>query len=424
MRNSTSDIIVFIWLKGKGYVPAAKIIKHNDARSCLEFGYGARYLKSASSIPVDPVCLPLFGLSSVFSASNIPMFSALGDMVPDKWGRKLFSLMAGRHSQALTELDILTAVHSEKRIGAIAFGRSPSDGPVSFATWADGTAQTLRLADLERVVKVVEAIDEVEDDDEIDHLRKILLEDAFFKALTSSLNVGGGRPKVLISENGNEYICKFPKRGDLWNEPRIEFATMQLAKKCGIKTADTELISCNNTCVLLVKRFDRDQDCEPRHFVSGFTMLNLPEEGELGSYQDLAQVARSHGDSFAGPELFRRMIFNVLCSNIDDHLRNHAFFVDRYGVNITPAYDIVPTQARIREKSLALKCGFYGREASLNNVLSETSAFGLQYSQAQQIVFDMIKTMKKWKTCFKENGVTDREISDLEFRFGDVETWS
>lgn len=113
MRNSTSDIIVFIWLKGKGYVPAAKIIKHNDARSCLEFGYGARYLKSASSIPVDPVCLPLFGLSSVFSASNIPMFSALGDMVPDKWGRKLFSLMAGRHSQALTELDILTAVHSE-----------------------------------------------------------------------------------------------------------------------------------------------------------------------------------------------------------------------------------------------------------------------------------------------------------------------
>lgn len=312
----------------------------------------------------------------------------------------------------------------EKRIGAIAFGRSPSDGPVSFATWADGTAQTLRLADLERVVKVVEAIDEVEDDDEIDHLRKILLEDAFFKALTSSLNVGGGRPKVLISENGNEYICKFPKRGDLWNEPRIEFATMQLAKKCGIKTADTELISCNNTCVLLVKRFDRDQDCEPRHFVSGFTMLNLPEEGELGSYQDLAQVARRHGDSFAGPELFRRMIFNVLCSNIDDHLRNHAFFVDRYGVNITPAYDIVPTQARIREKSLALKCGLYGREASLNNVLSETSAFGLQYSQAQQIVFDMIKTMKKWKTCFKENGVTDREISDLEFRFGDVETWS
>lgn len=421
MTDSTSDIIVFMWIKGRGYVPAAKIIRPNDAHNRLEFGYGAKYLKSPDSVPVDPVSLPLFGPPSVFSTSRIPMFSALRDMAPDKWGRKLIYLMAGRHSQTLTELDILTAVHSKNRIGALAFGRSPSEDPVSLAAWADGTAQTLRLADLDHVVRVIEAVDEVEDDDEMDELRKTLPENAFLQALASSLSVGGGRPKALFSENGNEYIAKFSKRGDLWDEPRIEFATAQLAKKCGIKTVDMDLISYNNTSVLLVRRFDRDQDGEPNHFVSGFTMLNVPEDGEWGSYQDLAQVARRHGDSSAGLELFRRMVFNILCSNVDDHPRNHAFFVDRHGVRLTPAFDIVPTQIRVREKLLALGCGRYGREASLNNALSETSAFGLQYQQAQQIVFEAVKVSKTWKTCFKENGVTDREISELEFRFSDIE---
>lgn len=414
-----SDVIVFMWLKGKGYVPAARVTNPVQ-RNRLGFKYGKKYTALPNSIPVDPVTLPLFRSEQVFTTTDIPMFSALRDMAPDKWGRKLIYLMAGKHSETLSELDILTAIHSKHRIGALAFGRSPDEGPVSMASWAKDSVQVLRLEDLDRIVQVIEAVDNVEDDDEMDALRLTLPEDDFLQALASSLSLGGGRPKALVFKNGEQFIAKFSKRGDLWNEPRIEYATMTLAKKCGIQTVDVELLNVHGTSVLLVKRFDRDNDMEPKHFVSGFTMKNVPEDGAWGSYQDLAQIARQYADFGAGPELFRRMVFNIICANVDDHLRNHAFFVDRNSVSLTPAYDIVPTQIRVKEKFLALGCGFHGRVATIENALSEVEPFGLRQNQAQKIVDDIVCSTVMWRKHFADCGVTKRELEELESRFDAV----
>jgi len=416
MTSNQRDIVVFIWLPGKGYTPAALLTEYRTEKYCT-LGYGQRYIRRPDAIPLDPASFPLT-MSGPITNQRGKKISALRDAAPDKWGRKVLGLMAGQHAATLTETDILIATHSHNRIGALAFGQSASEGPKSMAPWAADSVFSAPKDNLEQIARVVAKVDELDDDDDLNELRTTLPEDAFMQALASSLSVGGGRPKVLVEMEDGDYIAKFSKRGDPWNEPRIEHATMTLAAQCGISVAHTRMKETSAGSILLVKRFDRTEQGEPRHFISGFTLNpNISEEGDWGSYQDLAQLARQHEDTFAGPELFRRMVFNALCSNVDDHPRNHAWFVGPQGINITPVYDVVPTQTRFREYALALRCGKEGRRATLPNVLSWPEPFGLRPDEAKDIAMDIVEIMSGWQEHFASCGVTTRDISELEYRF-------
>jgi serine/threonine-protein kinase HipA len=416
MTSEGGPIYIFVWLKGRGYVPAALLAEYAGGRRCT-LGYGRNYAVLPDAIPIDPVSLPLYMPQVAVTPPGTSIFPALRDAAPDKWGRKLLGLLAGRPAGTLTEVEVLTAAHSRNRIGALAFGGSP-DGPASMAAWATGEVFSLHEADLGRVARVVAEVDRVDDDATLDALRRRLPEEVFLRALASSLSVGGGRPKALVSVDGVECIAKFPKRGDVWNEPRVEHATMTLAARCGIAAARTRVEEVDGVGVLLVRRFDRDEDGEPVHFVSGFTLnRRISEDGDWGSYQDLAQVARQHGDERAGHELFRRMAFNVLCRNVDDHPRNHAFFVRRSGISMTPVFDVVPAQVGFRQPELALACGRMGREASIENVLSMPEPFGLRRGEAEAMVADMRREMQDWRAHFTECGVSGPDIALLEDRF-------
>ena len=115
------------------------------------------------------------------------------------------------------------------------------------------------------------------------------------------------------------------------------------------------------------------------------------------------------------------MVFNALCSNVDDHPRKHAWFVARQGLAITPVFDVVPTQVRFREYLLALACGRYGRQATLANVLSNPEPFGLSTGEAENAVESMLSVMSRSRDHFAACGVAEKDIYELEYRFAQVD---
>lgn len=394
-------------LPGQGYVPAGLLTHGPD----FSFRYGKRYLQRPDAIALDPVRLPL----TQAQYRSAGLFSALRDASPDRWGRKVLGFMAGRAPGSLSEFEILTAMHHPRRMGALAFGRTPAQ-PESFAAWASGEVFCPPARDLERIARLVARVEDASDDEAVRELRASLPEDALLAALASSLSLGGARPKVQIEMDGSLWIAKFSKRGDPWREPVVEHATMTLAAACGIQTAFTRLVQAGGQTVLLVRRFDRD-DAGPRHVLSGFTVAELEEDGDWGSYQGLAESARRLGARGSGPEIFRRMVFNALCSNRDDHPRNHAFFVSRRGIEMTPAFDLVPASIRFPRLELSLACGREGRLASKSNLLSHVAPFGLTPAQTKDIWEEMRAVCSRWREHFGACGVTAQEMEELRHRF-------
>ena len=271
MTSTSERAVVFIRLPGMDYVPAG-LLWHEDR--AYFFRYGRRYLERPDAIPLDPARMPLADME--FSGSTL--FSALRDAAPDRWGRKVLGLMAGRAPGTLSEFEVLTAAHHPQRMGALAFGPTP-DGPASLALWATGDAFCMVPEDLGWVAAIVARVDEVEDDEELDAVRSGMPEDAFLAALASSLSLGGARPKAMITLDGTSWIAKFSKRGDPWREPVVEHATMTLAARCGITVASTRLMELDGHFVLLVERFDRLSGGS-RHVISGFTVTGAKEDGD------------------------------------------------------------------------------------------------------------------------------------------------
>ena len=159
--------------------------------------------------------------------------------------------------------------------------------------------------------------------------------------------MGGARPKCTVEWQDALWIAKFPARGDTLNIPRIEYATMTLAGKCGIRIPALHLQSVGKTNVLLVRRFDREKHPEGwvrKGFLSSLSLLQWDEADRLSwDYGAIANVMRRHTSVHDIQELFRRMVFNILVRNTDDHPRNHGFLFDASGVELSPAYDLVPS---------------------------------------------------------------------------------
>lgn len=407
MSSTSEQAVVFMSLPGQGYVPAGLLTHEAD----YSFRYGKRYLERPDAIALDPLRLPL----THTRYRSAGLFSALRDASPDRWGRKVLGLMSGRAAGNLSEFEILTAMHHSRRMGALAFGPTP-EKPESFASWASGEVFCPPARELERIARLVARIEDASDDEAVQALRASLPGDTLLAALASSLSLGGARPKVQIEMDGALWIAKFSKRGDPWREPVVEHATMTLAAACGVQVAFTRLIEVGGQPVLLVRRFDRDES-GARHVLSGFTVAELEEDGDWGSYQGLAESARRLGAGGSGQEIFRRMVFNALCSNRDDHPRNHAFFVSRRGIEMTPAFDLVPASIRFARWELSLECGEEGRLASASNLLSRVVPFGLTPRQAREIWEEMRTICSRWREHFGACGVTAREMEELRHRF-------
>lgn len=392
--ESANSAYVWIWLPGKtNPVVVGQILKEGEIYS---FHYGRSYLENPEAIPLSPLELPLHAGQFLPEGIN-RIHSCLRDAAPDAWGRRLIDYQY--YSLNPNELDYML-LSGSNRIGALDFQGSS----VEFIS------REVNQVYLEDFIKIKEQIENNQPISE--ELTPLLLR---------GTSIGGARPKALIYDDHTGYIAKFELSTDSYNMIKAEYLAMRLAKLIGIHVAEVTLQSVLGKNVLLVKRFDRYkvQNGMARHLMlSGLSLLGLNEmEARYASYKDFADVIRQ---KFSTPkislqELYRRLIFNVLIGNTDDHARNTSAFWDGKTLVLSPAYDLCP-QMRIGQtatQAMAIN-GIEGNYSTLKNVLSISESFQISSNDARNLIEKMISDIEQfWIEVCEEASLTVNERKRL-----------
>jgi serine/threonine-protein kinase HipA len=245
---------------------------------------------------------------------------------------------------------------------------------------------------------------------------------------TGAPSLGGARPKALLTCEDHQWIAKFPSRNDPFDVPVIERATLELARQAGLVVPPTRLETLSDgRNVMLIQRFDRGTQTESfpkRHMISALTALGVHEqESAQMRYSDIARAIERLGSSgqiqVDRTELFRRMVFNILVSNDDDHLRNHAFLYESEskGWRLSPLYDVVPRPSASQERFLHLGVGPQGRASTLDNALAGCEQFGLSFAEAAGLINQIVRIVREWKECFEAFKVPGMQIDKVNNAF-------
>lgn len=405
---------VFIHLPGETEaVPAGRLtmIEQGLQVQASTFAYGRRYVARANALPVDPIALALApgrNDEERVPAGGLAMFGALRDATPDAWGRRVIENRLRAPPNGLPESVYLDHA-GPHRAGALDVRESPTSLP------AGGVLPS--VVDLRHLLEVAARIEEGE--------RVPAHLEVFFAGGPS---IGGARPKAVVTADGGEWIAKFPARNDTLNVPLLERATLELAREAGLAVPRTRVETlADGRQVMLIERFDREplaRGMGRRHMVSALTLLALHEQDSPdSSYAAISDAMGVHGVSgqIASDrnELFARMVFNILVSNDDDHLRNHAFLFDAEGDGwrLSPLYDVVPRPQVAQERMLHLSIGPQGRLARLDNALAGAGRFGLLPPDAARIIDRVVRAVRNWRDLFEGLGVPVREIDRVASAF-------
>jgi serine/threonine-protein kinase HipA len=373
--------------------------------------YGRSYLERPESLPLDPVHLPLS--EEEFTTTKIGgMFGALRDTAPDAWGRMV--LERGRPGRNWTELDYLLEA-SDQRVGALRYGSRP-DAP------APGD-RVYAVEDLERLGEAAELLQA-----DAAGASGALADVA--DLLDPSSGLGGARPKAsVVDERGQLWVAKLPARGDRRVNAVTEGAYLGLAARCGIRVPPSRVLNVAGRRTILVERFDQApaRGGETRRFyLSAHTLLGLDEsvlDRRKWSYLEFAHLLRRISDEPEADviELFRRMVFNALVTNLDDHPRNHAVIgTATGGWQLSPAFDLVASNAASADnRELAMICGALpGRErwGSRANLVSGCRHFGLTSETAASVI-DEIKVVvtASWRAEVRAQGGTDQDCENVAY---------
>lgn len=393
-------ITIFIYLPGEALAVPAGIFTHDDHLRLGTFAYGRRYIERDNALPVDPVSLPL-GLRPNEVLTNGGIYGAFRDAAPDYWGRLVIAAQLKAPPEALSEIDYLLASNAT-RVGNLDFRLSPED-----------QEPDLQPPHFNQLASVIEAAAHLEAGQ--------LAEEHLLQLLRQGSSMGGARPKCTVQWNDALWIAKFPARGDSINMPRCEYATMGLARLCGITIPEIALIPVGGRDIFLIRRFDREKAATGwlrRGFVSGLSFMQWDERDHLRwDYAAIADAMRRFVTVADIPALYQRMIFNILVRNTDDHPRNHGFLVESGArLTLSPAYDIVPTPTRAgvgMEFRLAMAIGRHGREATQSNALSHAARFGLSLHEAREMVGQLSATVRAWRDHFEQCGVSGHDMDLL-----------
>lgn len=402
---------VYIYLQ-EGPVPAGLLETIGEGReTTARFAYGRRYLQRKDRLPLDPVQLLLHDADTEVeyrAPEGFVLFNGIRDAAPDGWGRHLMDRAAG--GRPLTEFDYLIAT-GDNRVGALAFGPDLA-GPKRIVPWQEDNlhGEILDLADMLEAVRELDTADD--------------LSAKYRRFLVRGSSLGGARPKATTEYNGKQWIAKFGRADDRFPVCRAEYVTMTLARQVGINVPPVRLEKILGQDVYLIERFDRPSRGESFRrlpFISGLTITGAHEsESSQQSYRRLAEQLRIFGSDPVNDskELWRRMVFNILCNNNDDHLRNHGFLWDGKGWRLSPGYDIVPAPQISLERDLAIGVGRNGRQATLRNALSDIASFGLSREDGVAAARGMQQTVRNaWEDLFRRHGFTPAEIERLRTCF-------
>ena len=239
--------------------------------------------------------------------------------------------------------------------------------------------------------------------------------------------MGGARPKTVVEDNAGLWIAKFNRPDDKWNYARVERAMLVLARECGLQASESKIETIGDRDVLFVKRFDRQKTKKGyrrARMLSALTLLRAEDTHQnrnKWSYVLLVEELRrlSSRPRTDAPELFRRMCFNALISNTDDHPRNHAVIAMDKEWKLSPAYDLIPSMpVSIERRDLALICGDMGRYAQADNLLSQSARFLLDVDEASKTINEMEQIIRdKWYDIARREGVTERDCEKIASAF-------
>ena len=403
--TSEREAYIHIQLSGTLETVTAALLRVQtlpDGTQIGRFRYGDRYLQRQEAVALDPFQLPL--AKKVFEFTQLKGIpGAVRDAGPDAWGRRVIEHKLERSAADLQEIDYLL--------------HGPQDGAgyLSFGLKAEPPAPKRQYNRTHQLAELIAATQAIEEGRPVAaHL---------LEQLDPGTSMGGARPKATIEDAQSLWLGKFPAKDDRFNLQRIEFATLDLARRCGLNVTQARLQTVGDADVLMLQRFDRQYD-ETRSdkgylrfgLVSGLTVLDCGDsylDRERWSYPLLADNLRRWSDKPEADcaELFRRMVFNAAVTNNDDHPRNHAMLRKQKGWRLSPAYDLVPAPVvGLERRDLALTVGNYGRTASIYNLLSQAGRFGLSAEEARTEIDRLVNVVRHWRDSFFACGVSAKDI--------------
>ncbi len=340
------------------------------------------------------------------------LFRAFADPTPDRWGQALLrraerghARREGRTPRALGPVDFLTLVHDETRLGALRFRDATAGKDSTFLSSTDRPVPPLL-----HLARLLAATNRIADDSASDDDLALLL--------APGTSLGGARPKASVRGKGHELlIAKFPRDDDEWPVTAWEATALSLAVAAGIHTPEFRLQAVGKKSVLLVKRFDRDGQFRIP-FMSAMTAVSA-EDNQPHSYLEIADAIRRDGSQVNADlrELWRRLVFNVLVSNTDDHLRNHGFVRDGIGWRLAPAYDLNPTPADVRPRVHALALNENDATASMEVALEVAPRFGIVLGEAREIGRQVATTVRSWRSAARKMGLKAKNLDRMESAF-------
>ena len=405
--NTAKEILVSIML-GINTFPVGKLWFHNrKGRQSTSFEYSREWLANPNRFALEPALTLAEG--AFHTSEKQKFFGAMGDSLPDRWGRILMQ-RANDTGQTLTELDYLLGVHDETRQGALRF--SLEDG--KYLAQGGITA-------IPPLVKLPELLTASEKFLE----NKAMAEDLRILLIPGS-SLGGARPKAsVIDKDGSLAIAKFPRKDDFTDIVRWEAVALTLAKSAGINVSKWRLETILGKPVLIIKRFDRKDNestgsssKERIPFLSAMSMLGAADnDGQIHSYVDMAYTLQQYGEQPDKDleELWRRMVFGIMISNTDDHLRNHGFLYSLgRGWTLSPAYDLNPNTDRT---IFATTIDNTGAQNTIELAISNRDAFNLSEPQAKGILNEVRTAVVNWRKTAKSLGITENNIKRMKPAF-------
>lgn len=369
----------------------------------LLFNYGKSYLEraeaNAGAMPIHLPELPLVA-GAQQPLEGLTMAGCLRDAAPDAWGRRVIihQLMGGGTDEfdtdMFSEMTYLLESGSD-RIGALDFQRSPTEYVPRY----------VENPSLEELLSSAERVEQ-----------GLPLNPDLDRALFHGSAIGGARPKALVEDGEKKYVAKFSSSTDYYSVVKAEFIAMRLAQLAGINVAPVRIERVAHRDVLLVERFDRRRTANGwarRAMVSALTLFEMDEMmARYASYENLAAIIRARFTDPAATlrEMFKRLTFNILTGNTDDHARNHAALRDGDKLTLSPAYDICPQQRTGGEATQAMLIYGHNNFSQIKVCIQARDAFLISKVEAEEIVEHQIGIIKAhWQDVCDEAGLSEVE---------------
>lgn len=373
-------------------------------KEIFSFEYDREWLKNAQAQVLDPSLRLWDGPQYVPQGRD--NFGVFLDSSPDRWGRTLLvrreaqlARQEKRKERPLFELDYLLGVYDRHRLGALRF--RINGGPFIDDNAELASPPWTSLRELEQASLHLEE-DGAESDPAYSKWLRMLI--------APGRSLGGARPKASVTDpTGHLWIAKFPSQNDVNDIGAWENVLHSLGSRAGIRVTRREcqrFASKHHT--FLSARFDRTPQGERVHFASAMTMLDR-QDGEKGaSYLDIAETIIQQGANTAHDleELWRRIVFFVCVSNIDDHLRNHGFLLEKKGWSLAPAYDINPVATG---GGLSLNISETDNAQDLALVRDVSKHFRVKPKRAEEIIGVVVKAASSWRSEAEANGISRSE---------------